>query len=161
MRIDSRNNAIRATRENGFTTLSPSEICVTLKDGTGKDLPLANQCVRVSVTAPVVRLSPESDAISASGGSGRIQVQAPSDRECPIGGVPDWMTTTRENKEVLGPTVVYKVAENKSYKLRSATIKIGDASFELTQWGSPYVAIPYSQISRNLQLRLGNCPRAS
>ncbi len=144
LRIDSRNNVITATRENGFTTISPTEICVTLKDAKGKDVLLSNRCVNIIVAAPNVLLSPENDAVNASGGSGRIIVQAPSGQEQPIGRVPDWISVTKEDKATGGPTLLYKVAENRSYKLRSAAIRIGDASFELTQWGSPYVQIPYS-----------------
>jgi hypothetical protein len=72
--------------------------------------------------------------------------------------VPDWITLTRENKEVTGPAVFYRVAENKSYKHRSTVIKIGDASFELTQWGSPYVAIPYSADFTQLPIPVGEMP---
>ena len=57
--IDSKNNIVRVTRENGFTTLSPNEICVSLKDGQGNEIPVANECVRVDVSLPAFRLDPE------------------------------------------------------------------------------------------------------
>ena len=144
LHIDSKNNAIIATHENGFTTNTPTEICVTLKDSKGKEIAVSNPCSHVSVTTPNVRLTPESDAVNASGGSGRIEIQPPPDQEQTIGGVPDWVTVTKAEKDPMGPGLLYKVAENRSFKLRSTMIRIGDARFQLTQWGSPYVQIPYA-----------------
>ena len=86
--IDSKNSVVRATRESGFTTFTPSEICVTLKDAAGNEIPVANQCVHINVTSPVFRLVPESDTVKADGGSGRIEVQAPSGQEWAIGTFP-------------------------------------------------------------------------
>jgi hypothetical protein len=144
LRIDSKSPVINATRENGFTTNTATEVCVILKNAKGIEIPVSNPCAHVSVTIPNVQLHPENNAVSASGGSGSIEIQAPPDQEQTIGSVPDWVTVTKENKEAIGPSILYKVAENRSYKLRSAMIRIGDARFQLTQWGSPYVQIPYS-----------------
>ena len=141
--IDSQNNVVRATRENGFSTLAPTEICVALKDAAGRDVTVSNRCVRVSVSSPLYHLQPESGSVSSSGGSGRIEVEAPPQEEVNLGNVPDWITAAKVPK--LGVDEIrYEVAENPSYKVRSAAIMIGDARFELTQWGSPYVSIPFT-----------------
>lgn len=142
--IDSKNNAIRVTNENGFVLVAPNDVCVALKDAKGKNIRLVNECSYVSVIAPAFSLKPYSDTVNANGGSGEISCKAPPDQALKIGGVPDWVKLKTEPGSGAETVIRYRVEENKSYKVRSAAIAIGDARFELTQWGSPYVDIPFS-----------------
>src|SRR5215469_10722558 len=118
--IDSVNNVVRATRENGFSTIAPSEICVALKDGKGDVVPLAQACVRVNVAEPLWHLAPDNDTVPASGGSGQIQVRAPQEENWSLGSVPDWITVTKEVIAGIETVFHYQAAENHSYKHRSA-----------------------------------------
>jgi len=67
-----------------------------------------------------------------------------SNRDWEIGAAPDWIKLEKEDRAGFGPEIRYTVAENGSYKARSAAITIGDAVFGVTQSGSPYVPIPFS-----------------
>ncbi|HUB82400.1 MAG TPA: hypothetical protein VMB03_26565 [Bryobacteraceae bacterium] len=143
--IDSRNNAIRVTRDNGFSTISPSEVCVALKDAKGKDLRVVNECVRIDVSTTLFHLEPENQTVSSTGGEGRVRVDAPTEAEWEFGPAPDWIAVEKEKRDAgFDPDLRYKVAVNTSYKSRSTAIPVGDAKFVITQAGSPYVAIPYS-----------------
>jgi hypothetical protein len=74
--------------------------------------------------------------------------------------VPDWITVTKEVIAGIETVFHYQAAENHSYKHRSAAIAIGDAKFELTQWGSPYVAVPFlRRLHQSSDTRLGNARR--
>jgi hypothetical protein len=142
--IDSKNNAIKVTNENGFVVVAPNEVCVSLQDADGKTIRVSNECSQVSVVAPAFNLKPYSDTVNANGGSGKISCKAPPGQALKIGGVPDWIKLKTESGSGTETMIRYRVEENKSYKVRSATIVIGDARFGLTQWGSPYVDIPFS-----------------
>jgi hypothetical protein len=89
-------------------------------------------------------LKPYSDTVNANGGSGEVSCEAPPNQALKIGGVPDWVKIKTGPGLGTETVIRYRVEENKSYKVRSAVIAIGDARFELTQWGSPYVDIPFS-----------------
>jgi len=87
-------------------------------------------------------------------------VRAPQEENWSLGSVPDWITVTKEVIAGIETVFHYQAAENHSYKHRSAAIAIGDAKFELTQWGSPYVAVPFSaDFTKVSDTRLGNARR--
>lgn len=156
--IDSRNNIIRVTHENGFTTFSPSEICVALKDSKGHDIPVDHECVRVDVSAPKLLLEPQSETVNSMGGSGRIRVTPTSDGVWEIGDAPVWITLEKQYRPGFNPDIQYTVAENESYKSRSAAIAVGDATLVITQSGCPYVPLPFFADYSKPPIRAGELP---
>jgi hypothetical protein len=141
--VDSKNNAIRVTNDNGFVLVAPNDVCIALKDAKGENIRMANECSHVIVIAPAFNLKPYRDTVNANGGSNEISLKVPRDQELKLGDVPDWVKLKIEPGLGPDPVIRYRVDENKSYKARSAAIMIGDARFDLTQWGSPYVEIPF------------------
>ena len=111
---------------------------MSLKDAAGKARRVANERINVTVATRQFQLDPESDTVNANGRAGQINVKAPAGKEeWTAGGWPDWVTFQKEPGYGNESVIRYQVAENDSYKARSAAIAIGDAKFELTQWGSP------------------------
>lgn len=157
--IDSKNSVVRATRDNGFSVVAPTEICVYLHDSAGREITVSNECVRVNVSEPVFDVQPERANINADGGPGRFQFHGPPGQEVEIRDVPEWLTLHkggRFEKDVIR----YDVAKNSSYKPRSTALAIGDAKFELTQWGSPYVLIPFTADFSKAPIRVWELPAA-
>lgn len=137
-------NGISVTRKNGFSTLTPTEICVSLKDRAGKEIRVNPPCLRLTVSEPMFVVQPLGDLVGANGGSGRIQIRAPSKAAWSPGGAPDWVTLSVDLTNSLESVIQYKVAPNRSKELRRASMSIGDSGFELSQSGSPYVDVPYT-----------------
>ncbi len=87
-------------------------------------------------------ITPKTDEIDSSGGSGTVFVRAPMDFAWSVANVPAWIEVARSGG--IGDAVLqYRVAENRSNLLRSAAIAIGGATLRLTQPRGPHVSLPY------------------
>src|SRR5262249_54167854 len=107
---------LRVTRKNGFTTTAPTDLWISLKDPTGREIPIAHGggWIRFTVKPDVYQLNPDSSEVSAEGGAGQIKVTAPQGAQSTPQGVPDWVRLA-SGVDFASETIRYTVAENASH----------------------------------------------
>ena len=101
-------------------------------------LTIAGQSFTVSQSGVSCTYSiyPTSASFGAGGGSGSVNVTAPSGCGWTVSNVPSWITITWGSSGSGNGTVYYTVAANTSTSSRSATITIAGQSFTVTQAGA-------------------------
>lgn len=98
---------------------------------------------KISLSEGQLSISPGNEKVLASGGSGEIRVTSSAGMEWAVNGAPDWIQI-RGAKSGNGNGIVhYTVLENVSNSPRSATIHIGDVSFQVDQPHSAYINVPF------------------
>jgi len=81
-------------------------------------------------------INPTSATFGAGGGSGSVNVTAPSGCPWTVSNVPSWITITSGSSGSGNGTVSYTVAPNSSTSSRTATLTIAGQSFTVTQAGT-------------------------
>jgi len=81
-------------------------------------------------------INPTSATFGAGGGSGSVNVTAPSGCAWTVSNVPSWITITSGSSGSGNGTVSYTVAPNSSTSSRTATLTIAGQSFTVTQAGT-------------------------
>jgi hypothetical protein len=100
---------------------------------------------------PMFGIAPDHDLLGAGGGTGRIVLTAPQALSWSVQGAPDWIRI-RDAKGSGGGMIKYEVMENRSNSRRSATITVGNASFEISQARPAYTYLPFLEEFRQLPL---------
>src|SRR5262249_53462416 len=91
--------SLRATIENGFQTNRPTELFFMLRDGHGRELPIANRgYFEIGIKPNLVDVSPESTKLGASGGAGNVVVRAKPESSWSVAGLPDWIHITSADR---------------------------------------------------------------
>ena len=135
---------LKATVQNGFNEEGPTELYILLKDSKRREIPLANRGrFRITVMPGAVKVDRESRNVDATGVTGEISVTAGAGYHWSVSGAPDWIRITSGAQGSGNSTVSYTVDKNTTNEARSATLTIGDATFEISQSRPATIQLPY------------------
>jgi len=105
-----------------------------LTDRNGLEIPLRDRGhLQIQVLAPQVTLVPDGEEVSSAASQGEIRVTAPPLFQWSVKNAPAWMTIGEGAGGAGDGTISWRSAANTSRKARSATLEIGDATFEIAQ----------------------------
>ncbi len=142
--VDGKVIHLKTIPSNGFTAGEQAEIYVLLTNQHGHPIPVTiGGRFRVLVIPRAVTLDNPGRSVEAGGTSGSFRVEATPGNKWSVTGAPDWV---RIDPAKTGPdqgSVSYKVQANVTNDDRSASLRIGDATFEITQAHLPVIQIPF------------------
>jgi hypothetical protein len=115
-----------------FTPATPSDAAgysVVVTNGVGA----ATSSVATLLVHCTVTLSANSASFGASGGNGSVNLSTYSACGWTVANVPAWIALTSPSSGSGNATVTYTVSTNASASIRSATLSIGGASYQVSQ----------------------------
>lgn len=134
---------LKATVANGFNPEGPTDLNILLTDSKGYGIPVANEGrFRIEVKRGAVSLDRDSRNVEPGGTWGQLSVTANAGYHWSVGGAPEWIRITGAEGSGNG-TFAYSVDENTTNETRSATLTVGDASFEVSQLHPLAIQIPF------------------